>query len=59
MKSRTAKAIRLFFVAYGINYVRQGFDKNLYPHIRLWAQTLSGLNKRLYIRSYENKFSTT
>ncbi len=39
--------------------VRQGFDKNLYPHIRLWAQTLSGLTERLYIRSYENKFSTT
>ena len=37
----------------------QGFDKNLYPHIRLWAQTLSGLTERLYIRSYENKFSTT
>ena len=38
---------------------RQGFDKNLYPHVRLWAQTLSGLTERLYIRSYENKFSTT
>ena len=27
--------------------------------VRLWVQTLSGLNKRLYIRSYENQFSTT
>ena len=26
---------------------------------RLWAQILSDLNKRLYIRSYENQFSTT
>ena len=52
----------LFFVSFLLVFClffRQGFDKNLYPQVRLWAQTLSGLTEGLYIRSYENKFSTT
>ena len=38
---------------------RLGFDKKPLSTIRLWTQILSDLNKRLYIRSYENQFSTT
>ena len=47
---RTASAVR---------YGRLCFDKNLYPQSAYWRKPLSGLNKRLYIRSYENQFSTT
>ena len=47
---RTASAVR---------YGRLGFDKNLNPQSAYGRKPLSGLNKRLYIRSYENQFSTT
>ena len=48
---------KLQFICESICYIRQGFNKNLSPPAA-YGRVLC-TNKRLYIRSYENKFSTT